>query len=184
MVPFHELTCERAKLAELRTYHANPRAGNVELIRQSLVVNGQYRPIVVNRGTYTNRANEVLAGNHTLMAAREEGWSEIAVAWVDVDDDQCARIVLADNRTADVGSYDDRLLVELLSSLPNLDGTGYDPGDIDELARTLEVPTFEPVTDEEARLDRKAITTCPECGHVFIPITRRVLDEDSVPWEH
>ena len=133
MAAAHDLTTTEQPVAELRTYHRNPRVGNVDRIAESLRVNGQYRPVVVNAGTHTGRANEVLAGNHTVKAARDLGWEHVAVVTVDVDDDQCARIVAADNRTADLGSYDDRLLAELLSELPNLDGTGYDPGDLDAL---------------------------------------------------
>lgn len=133
----HELTTETTPLAELRTYHRNPRQGDTSAIAKSLRVNGQYRPVVVNRGTHTGRANEVLAGNHTMKAARDEGWSEMACSYVDVDDDQAARIVAADNRTADLGSYDDRLLAELLSELDDLEGTGYDPGDLDKLLAEL-----------------------------------------------
>lgn len=125
-------------VADLRTYHRNPRKGSVPAIRRSLEVNRQYRPIVVNRGTHTGRPAEVLAGNHTLLAARDLRWQTLAVVWVDVDEDQAARIVAADNRTADLGTYDDRLLLELLADLPDLDGTGYDPGDLDELARLLD----------------------------------------------
>lgn len=134
----HDLTTERVPVAGLRTYHRNPRQGQTKVIASSLRVNGQYRPVVVNRGTHTGRSSEVLAGNHTLMAARDEGWAEIAVCWVDVDDDAAARIVAADNRTADLGEYDDRLLAELLSDLPDLDGTGYDPGDLDDLLARLD----------------------------------------------
>lgn len=159
-VPSHDLSLTREPVADLRTYHRNPRRGDVTVIRRSLVVNGQYRPLVVNRGTHTGRSNEVLAGNHTLAAARDEGWPEIAVCWVDVDDDQAARIVAADNRTADLASYDERLLVELLGDLPDLDGTGYDPGDLEDLVRALEGDedvsspneddTPEPPSDEDA----------------------------------
>ncbi|HEX5119831.1 MAG TPA: ParB/RepB/Spo0J family partition protein [Pseudonocardiaceae bacterium] len=124
-------------MAELRTYHRNPRQGDVAAIRQSLRVHGQYKPVVVNRGTYTGRPSEVLAGNHTVLAAREEGWTTLWVGWVDVDDDQAARIVLVDNRTADRAEYDDRLLAELLADLPDLDGTGYDPGDLDKLIKDV-----------------------------------------------
>lgn len=75
----------RLPVGELRTFHKNPRKGDVEAIAGSLRVNNQYRPIVVNRGTHTGRPNEVLAGNHTLMAARslaenDEAWNEID-AW-------------------------------------------------------------------------------------------------------
>lgn len=56
---------------QLHTHHKNPRRGDVQAIADSLRVNGQFRPIVVNRGTHTGRPMEVLAGNHTLMAARD-----------------------------------------------------------------------------------------------------------------
>lgn len=135
--PLHELTVTREPVSTLHTYHRNPRQGNISVIRTSLLVNGQYRPVVANRGTFTGRASEVLAGNHTLMAARDAGWSDIAVCWVDVDDDHATRIVAADNRTADLGDYDERLLAELLSDLPDLDGTGYEPGDLEELVNGL-----------------------------------------------
>jgi hypothetical protein len=128
--PTHALAVTSAAVSELRTYHQNPRQGDVSAIRESLRVNGQYRPIVVNRGTYTGRPSEVLAGNHTLLAARDEGWSEIAACWVDVDDDQAKRIVLADNRTADLGDYDEQALAGLLDGLPDLEGTGYTDEDL------------------------------------------------------
>jgi len=138
--------------ADLRLYHRNPRVGNTSRIAESLTVNGQYKPVVVNRGTHTGRPNEVLAGNHTLKAARDLGWDTIAAVTIDVDDDQAARIVAADNRTSDLGSYDDRLLLELLTDLPNLDGTGYDPGDIDALEAilndTTDVDDLDTLADE------------------------------------
>jgi len=146
----HQLELSNVKTSELRTFHLNPRKGDVEAIRLSLRVNGQYRPIVANRGTHTGRKNEVLAGNHTLLAARDEGWERIAVAWVDVDNDQCARIVAADNRTADLGTYDDHALLELLSGLDDLAGTGYDPGDLDALSSILNEDADE---DDAAVLD-------------------------------
>ncbi len=171
----HDLQVSHVPVAELRTYHRNPRRGNAAVIARSLTVNGQYRPLVVNAGTHTGRPGEVLAGNHTLIAARDLGWESVAVVTVDVDDDQCARIVAADNRASDLASYDDRLLLELLSDLPDLDGTGFEQGDLNDLEWALE-PKFSP-EDDGARLDRKSVTTCPVCGHTFEPTTR------TVPWE-
>ncbi len=59
-------------IGSLKPFGGNPRRGDVAAIRESLRVNGQYRPVVVRRET-----SEVLAGNHTLKAAGEEGWSEL-----------------------------------------------------------------------------------------------------------
>jgi len=133
----HDLTVTHEPVGSLHTYRKNPRRGDLPKIKASLKVNGQYKPIVVNRGTHTNRPREVLAGNHTLMGARDLGWPTIAACWVDVDDDQAARIVAADNRTADLGGYDDAELADLLGSLPDLDGTGYDTGDLDALLAAI-----------------------------------------------
>ncbi len=109
-------------------FRSNPRKGDVGRIAESLNVHGQYRPIVVRKGT-----NEVLAGNHTLLAARELGWTEIAATFVECDDDQAARIVLVDNRTNDLATYDDELLLQLLQSVEVLDGTGFTAAELDEL---------------------------------------------------
>ena len=67
------LSALRVPVASLVPYGANPRHGDVDGIATSLEVNGQYRPIVVRSGT-----NEVLAGNHTLLAARQPGWPDSA----------------------------------------------------------------------------------------------------------
>jgi DNA modification methylase len=118
----------RVPIESLRPYSRNPRRGNLEAIKASLQAHGQYRPIVARKGS-----GEVLAGNHTLAAARELGWDSLAATFIEVDDEQAARIVLVDNRTADLGSYDDGELVTLLDSLPGLDGTGWDNDEFDRL---------------------------------------------------
>ena len=119
---------EQVAITELKPYPRNPRRGDVEEIARSLEVNGQYKPIVANR-----RDGSILAGNHTWKAARSLGWKTIAVSWVDVDEDEAARIVLADNRTSDMSVYDDSKLLDLLQSLPDLKGTGFTEVDIDQL---------------------------------------------------
>ena len=80
------LVYDRLGVESLSTFDGNPRRGAVDQIAKSLEKHGQYRPIVVNAGTLTGRRNEVLAGNHTLLAARSLGWSLIDAAIVDVDE--------------------------------------------------------------------------------------------------
>ena len=72
--PAEVLTLELCPVADLRPYHRNPRRGDVAQIARSLKRTGQYRPIVANKGTHTGRPGEVLAGNHTLAAARVLRW--------------------------------------------------------------------------------------------------------------
>jgi ParB-like chromosome segregation protein Spo0J len=121
-------------IESLRVYPRNPRRGSTQTIRDSLIEHGQYRPIVVNA-----RTQEILAGNHTYQAAVELGWDEIAVTYVDVDDEQAAQIVLIDNRSNDLAEYDAADLAELLSSLPSLTGTGYTQPDFESLLAQLAI---------------------------------------------
>lgn len=120
-------------------YPNNPRNGDTEAITASLRAHGQYRPVVVRRST-----GEVLAGNHTYAAMMEMGATQIAATFVDVDDDQAARIVLADNRTSDLARYDLGVLDDLLASLPDpFDGsTGWTESGLSRiLAPLLDEPT-------------------------------------------
>jgi DNA modification methylase len=127
------LETKRVEIDALEPYPDNPRRGDLAAIAESLEANGQYRPIVVNE-----RTGQVLAGNHTLEAAKRLGWKRIAATYVDVDEERARRIVLADNRTNDLAGYDAEALAELLGQLDGLDGTGYEPEDLDQLLDELE----------------------------------------------
>ena len=121
----------------------NVRQGDVGVICQSLEAHGQYRPIVVHKST-----NNILAGNHTWQAASALGWDKIACTFVDCDDEQALRILLADNRANDLASYDDSALAELLKELANgtgLEGTLFEPTDLDDLLAMLEAPMLSDV---------------------------------------
>lgn len=140
-------TPERVPLTDLNLHHKNPRQGDVDAIMGSMVANGVYNPLTVNRGTYTGRPNEVLAGNHRLKAMRrlaeqhpdDPRWQTVDVWMVDVDEERATRILLSDNRTSDLGTYDDEQLLGLLDTVDHdLDGTGYDYGDVDDLRALVE----------------------------------------------
>lgn len=138
-------------LKGLKYYHQNPRRGNIEKVAESLKANGQFKPIVVNRGTLTGRKNEILAGNHTTKAARSLGWRKLNVTWVDVDEEHARRIVLADNGSTDDATYDVQILAELLEvqkqTVGNLVGTTY----ADDVLEKLRV---EISTDPMANIDK------------------------------
>jgi hypothetical protein len=149
-------TTTRVRPDELRTFHKNARRGNIDVIVDSLATNDQYRPIVVNIGTYTGRANEILAGNHTLQAIRrlaeeqptDPRWSEVAVYWGDWDEHTCTKIVIADNQTADKGGMDFAQLKDLLADLPDLSGTGYTDLDLSALNQSLDLRDLSSPSDE------------------------------------
>ena len=111
----------------LRPHPDNPRRGDVATIEESIRQNGWFGTVVAQTST-----GYVLIGNHRSLAARNVGLSACpSVQWVDCDDEQARRILLSDNRTADLAVYDDALLSELLDSLTDTDlglaGTGFDP---------------------------------------------------------
>ena len=121
-------------------HEQNPRQGDVGAIVESIEANGFYAPLIVQRST-----RHVLAGNHRLLAARQLGMGEVPVVWVDVDDDRALRILLADNRTADLAAYDDVNLAALLTDLAQctttqLLGSGYDSEDLDSLLADVTSP--------------------------------------------
>ncbi len=126
---------KETKVSELKVHPDNPRQGNVSDIARSIEINGFYGAIVAQKST-----GFVLAGNHRLMAAKETGAKTIPVAWVDCDDEEARRILLADNRLSDLATYDESILATLLEELAQteigLDGTGYDSDFLDELARS------------------------------------------------
>jgi ParB-like chromosome segregation protein Spo0J len=119
----------------LEFYPGNARRGDLGLLQASLEAHGQYRPIVVNA-----RTRQVLAGNHTLAAARALGWQEIAATFVDASEEQARRIALIDNRSNDLAGYDAQALADLLSSLPSLEATGYMDTELAALLAQLERP--------------------------------------------
>lgn len=125
---------DRVALTSLKPHPRNPRRGDVSAIAESLEHNQQYRPIVVQKST-----GYVVAGNHTLLGARKLGWSHLDVVRIDITDKQARKIMLADNRTADLATYDDQLLAEIVQDLEGeIAGTGYDQEAVDSLLATVE----------------------------------------------
>lgn len=66
---------------------------------------GQRKPIVLQAST-----GYVVAGNHLVQAARALHWTEVAANVQEMDDAEATAFMLADNRTSDLGGYDDALL--------------------------------------------------------------------------
>jgi hypothetical protein len=130
----------------LRLHPENPRRGRLDVIGESIAANGFWGAVVAQRST-----GYVLAGNHRLRAALAAGIDELPVVWVDVDDDRARRILLADNRTADLAVNDNAALLALLEGVAltpaALAGTGYDPDTMEDLRAMLDVVPAAPPMD-------------------------------------
>lgn len=131
-------------ISSLVGYPTNPRRGDISAIAESLKAHGQYRPIVVQIGT-----NFILAGNHTYKAAKKLGWKKIKVTYVDVDENQAKKIVLADNRLTDLAGYNEPLLKNLLTALPELEGTGFTQSEVESLDRLISGEDKAPMGDSK-----------------------------------
>lgn len=132
-------------LENLKPHPGNPNRGEPEEIAKSLEAFGQFRGIVANQdGT-------ILAGHHVYQAAKKLGWKTIRVDVVEADDKESKKIMLADNRLADLGLGPDLDL--LLDALNDLEGdyvaTGYDDDYVKMLMEaTAGAPTLEDLENE------------------------------------
>jgi len=108
---------------------ANARVGHdVARIAASLKAYGQRKPIVANR----LQDGKIEAGNGTFRAARQLGWSHVAVVFVDDDPATAAAFGIADNRVAEFSRWDEDVLRDIASTTGDL-FTGFEPAELDEL---------------------------------------------------
>lgn len=120
----------------------NARQGDVGAVATSLDTFGQVRPILVQRST-----GYIVAGNHVWRAVKSLGWAEIAAVMVDFDDQTALRYLIADNRTQELGTYDQDVLLGVLTELAGANillGTGYDGDDVDLLLKRRDLMLPEP----------------------------------------
>lgn len=134
---------------------------NMEAIMASLAEHGQVKPIVVRE-----QGMIVMAGNGTMEAAKRLGWKEIAASVVEMDDVQAASYGLADNRTAELATWDFATVSRLERLIAEAGGEMVGWSD-DELAalRTVDFspPEDFPEVDESIEVEH----VCPKCGYAF-----------------
>lgn len=134
----------------LAPHPENPREGDVGAIVTSIKRNGWFGALVAQKGT-----GYVLAGNHRLQAAKICGIKEVPVFWVDCDNERARAILLADNKTSDLASWNDHTLLEILQEADENDyllDTVFDKDDIQKLLDKMNGDEFD---DSD---------TCPTCG--------------------
>lgn len=148
-----EMIVTMTPIDELTRHPDNANQGDVDAIRESIATNGYYQPVIAQAST-----GYILAGNHRWEASLQMGAASIPVIYLDVDDEQAKRIMVADNRTTRLGRDDPTDLLRLLDELSEADrglmGTGYSAADhrqlIEDLGRPLEF-------DEDLDQDRDGL---------------------------
>ncbi len=149
MVIADDLAPLRVPIDSLHQLPGNPRRGDVDAVAASLARFGQRKPIVVaDDGT-------IIAGNHTWAAAKQLGWDEIAVVRVGDDEATAQAFALADNRTAELGGYDEAALLDLIRQVADVDAslladTGWDDASVQDLADRIDPGLPDTPPDDDA----------------------------------
>lgn len=108
--------------AEIDSLLENPRNPNehpddqIRRLMASLAARGQYRPLLARA---QNRM--LIAGHGVRLAAKRLGWVTINVALWDVDQETADRVMLGDNRLAQLSVADEDRVSELLREIPEAD---------------------------------------------------------------
>lgn len=124
-------------IADLKMDPANVRKHgprNIETIVASLQKFGQQKPIVIDKN------GVVVAGNGTLAAARQLGWTSIDAVRTGLQGSMATAFAIADNRTAELAEWDTDALAQTLAALQIEDEelarmTGFND---DQIKKTLE----------------------------------------------
>ena len=153
---------KQVKLAALKLNPNNPRRiGNKEMER--LVKSLQEFPDMLSiREIVVDETMTVLGGNMRLLALKKAGAKEcVAKIVTGLTPEQKREFVVKDN--ASFGSWDMDALANAWGDLPLADWG------VDLPADWGAPPNFEPGTEEDqGRLDEKAPTVCPKCGHSWV----------------
>lgn len=173
-----------AAIDDLTPYAENPKAHpekQVEKIKASIVEFGWDQPIVVDDD------GEIIKGHGRLEAAKDLGLDRVPVIERgDLSDAERRAARLADNRASE-SFWDDGLLADELADLDeltttpdvdlDLDATGFDPDELDDILGTsTDVTTDDDGgtssgpqdPDEFDTIDDTDVTTdheCPNCGY-------------------
>lgn len=111
-----ELEVKLVQIDDLQLDPNNARrhsSKNIDAIANSLKMFGQRKPVVITKD------NVVVAGNGTLEAAKSIGWKGLHCVTVpdDWDNDTIQAYALADNRTAELATWDSEVLLGQLREL-------------------------------------------------------------------
>jgi hypothetical protein len=150
----------------VQPHEQNPNNGDTDAVRESILANGVYRHIYASK-----RTKRIVAGHtqyHVEVELQLEAGVDrpvVPISWVDGGAKEAAKMLVVDNEAAKRARMDDALLYDLLTDLDgDLYGTLYDGDDLAALAAKLDTP-FEPMPDDDTKLDELDAKPCPKCGY-------------------
>jgi len=146
---------------------------NIDAIKASLSKFGQQKPIVIDA------EGKVLAGNGTLQAAIELGWTSIQVSRSTLQGADAVAFAIADNRTAELAEWDYQALTQVFEELA---GIGFDLADIGWDAHETEPlmkADFEPLPERDKKEAVRPINLTHEQREIFERAVAKLRDEDK-----
>ena len=109
---------------------------NLDAIAASLEAFGQVKPIVARTIEGSAKSVQLIAGHGTATAAKQLGWTHLAAVVSGFTDDTARAFGVADNRTAELATWDLANLAEVLADLEDLsDAMGFTAEEIEQLAQ-------------------------------------------------
>lgn len=147
---------------------------NLDAIKRSLRRFGQRKPIVVQRRK--RGRSLVRAGNGMLIAARDLGWSQIAAVFVEETDRAAEAYAIADNRTAELSTWQKDTLEELIGQLRqedwDLEDVGFSQRDLETMFGSVGRPDEDDIPEPPEKATSKT-------GDLWILGDHRLLCGDS-----
>jgi hypothetical protein len=157
-----KIEIKKVKLSEIKLNPDNPRTiskKDMDLLVKSLQ---EFPDMLSIREIVVDEAMTVLGGNMRTLALRKVGAKEVTAKIVSgLTDAQKREFIVKDNGSW--GEWNMDLLSSSWSDLPLVEWGVDLPED------WLKEPDFAPGTEaDQGRLDEKAPTVCPKCGHSWV----------------
>lgn len=174
---------ETIAVAELSLDPSNVRKHsrrNLDAIKASLRKFGQQKPIVVDA------KGIILAGNGTLTAAKELGWTEIQATRTELAGVEATAFAIADNRTAELAEWDDNLddvLKSLLGAGQDLEDLGFSESELAKISSELVVDAGLDAEPQVDKSDELRVKWGVESGQLWQLGDHRLLCGDSAKME-
>jgi DNA modification methylase len=144
---------EYRQIADLKPNPKNPRRHSdrqIKLLMTNIERFGFVAPVLIDA------KNNILAGHGRIDATQRLGWSEAPTIRLDhLSEAEARALMIADNRLAEMSTWDDVFLAEALKELSGLDLTfdldelGFDVADIDLRIASLDQTKAEPKQDPD-----------------------------------
>ena len=151
------------ELKSLKPYEKNPRIndGAVDAVASSIQNFGFKVPLIIDKG------GVIVAGHTRYKAALKLGLKTVpCIIADDLTEEQIKAFRLADNKTAELSSWDMPLLGDELKDILDIDMSDFG-FDLDLFGDELGVNDSDFISDTEITKSKKKTVVCPYCGKEF-----------------